>query len=81
MPDLVGQQGLGPTHSSRVPFLRPRSQRCHAPCPGSRLSFPVDRRQFFAMVDQDRPQSVKDASGVPAVHGPMHRRVAAELFG
>ena len=50
-----------------------------APVGGLQL-FAVDGLQLFAVVDQDRPQSVEDAPPVPAAHGPMYRRVAAELF-
>ena len=45
------------------------------------LPFPVDVLKVLAVVDQQRPDFVKDTLVVPAPDRPMHGRIAAELFG
>lgn len=36
------------------------------------LPLPVDLLEFFAVVDQQRPNLVQDAFVIPAAHRPMH---------
>ena len=69
---MSGPVGFGPLFTDEACFIE-------APIGG--LPFPVNGLQLFAVVDQDRPQAVKDAFAVPAADGSMHRRVAAELCG
>ncbi len=75
---LCSEPLCGVWHGRLWPLFTDEAGFAHAAI-GS-LPFPANGLQVFAMVDQQRPQSVKDAFAVPAADRTMHCRVAAEVF-